>query len=260
MSKAFGLFMEDSGKSAGVSPPLILLHGMADDLHSWDEVLPGLSEGRRVIRYDLRGFGRSPHPTETYSHTDDLLQLMDGIELERADLLGVSFGGSIALHFALEHPARVRRLVLESPSMRGWDWSDDWRNLASAIEAAAQTQGVEAAKALWLRHPMFDALRAYQAAFAKMSVGLARYSGLHWLGADRHLPLPAPDIERLEQLQTPTLLISGERDVEDMRLIADAIAALSPSVQRVDFSAGHLVHLEQPEAFVKTVDAFLTAL
>ena len=251
-SRKSGFVVEEQGAGA----PLILLHGMASDHHTWDAIAPTLAQTRRVIRYDLRGFGQSPHPTQSYSHTDDLLQLMDERGIACADLLGVSWGASIALHFALEHPERVNTLILESPSMRGWDWSDDWRARAEAIEHAARTDSIDAARALWLRHPMFDTLPAH--ARTELAAAVARYSGRHWLGDDPHAPLAAPDLERLPDLQAPTLLITGERDLEDIRLIAEAIAAMAPNVTRVDIpDAGHLVHQERPDAVLTAVTSFL---
>jgi pimeloyl-ACP methyl ester carboxylesterase len=248
------LQIEDQGAGA----PLVLLHGMASDRHTWDAATPVLAQRHRVIRYDLRGFGQSPHPQQSYSHTDDLAQLLDECGVGACDLLSVSWGGSIALHFALEHPKRVHRLIVESPSMRGWDWSDAWRARAEAIDAAARNEGVAAARALWLRHPMFDTLRMHAEAFSAFAAGLEHYSGRHWLGDDPHAPLIRPDLERLHELEIPTLLITGQHDLEDIRLIAEAIAAIAPNVSRVDVPhAGHLVHLERPEAFLAAVTAFL---
>jgi 3-oxoadipate enol-lactonase len=84
----FPLIIEEQGAGA----PLILLHGMASDRRTWDGVAPLLARGRRVIRYDLRGFGQSPHPNECYSHTDDLRLLLEALGLQAWDLAGVSWG------------------------------------------------------------------------------------------------------------------------------------------------------------------------
>lgn len=242
----------------GAGGPLILLHGMASDRREWNGVAPVFAQAHRLIRYDLRGFGQSPHPQKLYSHAEDLRLLMDGLGVESCDLLGVSWGGSVALHFTLEHPTRVKRLVLESPSIRGWDWSDNWRARAKEIESIAQSQGVEAARAQWLRQPMFDTLRSHPQEYEAYATSVCQYSGRHWLADDPHAPPNQPDVERLQALDTPTLLITGGQDVADIRLIADAIAAIAPKVTRIDVpDAGHLVHLERPALFVSTVEAFL---
>lgn len=253
MAEAFPLSFEDQG----VGAPLILVHGMASDRHAWDDIAPALAKARRVISYDLRGFGASLGDVETpYSHGGDLLALMDHLGIARADLLGVSMGGSIALHFALDQSARVRRVILESPSLKGWDWSDGWRALEAEIERAARNEGVDAARALWLRHPLFATLPPQAA--TRLSAEVARYSGRHWLIADQHAPLLAPDIERLDQLAAPTLLITGAHDLPDMRLIAEALAAMAPNIMRLNVEdAGHLVHLERTEVFLSAVARFL---
>lgn len=254
MAEAFPLSFEDQGAGA----PLILVHGMAGDRRTWDGVFDALALRCRVIRYDLRGFGQSHDTPHTpYSHTGDLLALMDHLNLDASDVLGVSMGGSIALNFALEHPERMRRLILVSPSLKGWDWSDAWRALEAEIERVAREQGVDAARAAWLRHPLFETLP--KDARASLAAEVANYSGRHWLRADLHTPLLRADIERLDQLSAPTLLITGARDMPDMRLIADALTAIAPDIKRMDVSdAGHLVHRERASAFLAAVERFLT--
>lgn len=101
------------------APAVILLHGFASSLHTWDGWARGLSEGYRVIRLDLPGFGLTgADPTGDYTdgRTDAvLLALMDRLGVQRASLAGNSMGGRIAWGFAARHPDRVEKLVLISP-------------------------------------------------------------------------------------------------------------------------------------------------
>lgn len=253
-ARPFPLTFEECGAGA----PLVLVHGMASDRHCWDGVWLELAVSRRVIRYDLRGFGESSGSVdEPYSHGADLLALLDHLGIAHADVLGVSMGGSIALHFALDHPARVNRLMLVSPSMKGWDWSDEWRALEAKIEQTAREGGVVAARVAWLDHPLFATLSADQR--RALAAEVARYSGRHWLGPDAHILPLAPDIERLDQVNAPTLLITGGRDVLDLRLIAETMVAMIRDIRRVDVAeAGHLIHSEAPARFLAEVDAFLS--
>ncbi|WP_327639118.1 alpha/beta hydrolase [Kribbella sp. NBC_00482] len=104
---------------AGDGVPIVLLHPGIGDSRSWDLVMPGLS-GYRVVRYDVRGYGRSPQPTGEFSLLSDLEAVLDQLNLERALLVGCSMGGGTALTFTLTHPDRVHGLVLLCPSVSGF--------------------------------------------------------------------------------------------------------------------------------------------
>jgi pimeloyl-ACP methyl ester carboxylesterase len=104
---------------AGDGVPIVLLHPGVGDARYWDLVVPGL-DGRRVLRYDVRGSGRSPQPTTEFSLLEDLETVLDQLELERVLLVGCSMGGSTALSEALAKPDRVHGLVLLCPDVPGF--------------------------------------------------------------------------------------------------------------------------------------------
>lgn len=101
------------------APAIILLHGFASSLHAWEDWAPLLEPTRRVIRFDLPGFGLTgPDPGGDYSDARAhrlIAAVMDQRGLDRADILGSSMGGRIAWSFAAARPERVRRLVLLAP-------------------------------------------------------------------------------------------------------------------------------------------------
>jgi len=99
----------------GNGAPLILIHGLADNVEIWDSVIPPLSAKLRVIAFDQIGFGQSDKPLLNYrvsTFVDFLDGFMKELKIERASLVGNSLGGWIATAFALAHPERVDRLVL----------------------------------------------------------------------------------------------------------------------------------------------------
>lgn len=245
-------------ESAGEGPPLVLVHGLASDHGAWDDVVGALVRRRRVIRYDLRGYGRSSDPERRrFRHAEDLGAVLDAFGVERADVAGASMGGSIALNFALDQPGRVRRLVLSSPGMVAWDWSEAWRAAFAEMLVAAQAGDMPRARELWIAHPLFATTRAVPAAAARLRAETQAYSGAHWAHGDNEA-LQMPDIDRLPFLQAPTLLLSGSEDLPDFRLIADLIEGAAPDVRRIDYAgAGHLLHYERPEAFVRDLVAFV---
>ena len=232
--------------------PLVLLHGMAGTRGDWDRLISALPADYPILRYDLRGFGQSHSDGREYSHSDDLLALFDALGIESAPVLGLSMGGGAALNFALNHPARVSRLILISPAMVGWEWSDEWRALWRDVARATRDGDMALARERWFQHPMFAMVRESEAAATELRHAIDAYHGSQWVRDPQRMELP--DLDRLHQLAMPCLLLSGERDVADMRLIADVIAGAAPQVRRIDFAgAGHMLHIERPEAVAAAI-------
>jgi len=244
-----------SGERKGNGNPLVLVHGMAGDRHEWDCFWTALPVDTALVRYDLRGFGRSPAQQGVpFSHSEDLLALFDAQGIERATVLGLSMGGGIALNFALNHPERVSRLILISSAMVGWEWSEDWKALWHDVANAARSGDMALARERWWMHPMFAATRANDAA-AELRRGIEAYHGRHWIRDDQRDELP--DLDRLHELAMPTLLLTGEQDVPDIRLMADLMEAAAPDVTRIDYpGAGHMLHLERTQDVTRAVAEF----
>jgi pimeloyl-ACP methyl ester carboxylesterase len=244
-------------ESDGRGPPLVLLHGFAADRRTWDQIVGALADEHLAVRYDLRGFGESLETTDlTFRHSEDLREIIAQLPQERCDLMGVSMGASIALSFSLQFPERVRRLILLSPGLVGWEWSEEWRARWSAITHAARSDRMAKARELWWQHPLFDTARGIPAARQRLREDLDRYSGRQWL-KDNEAPA-LPDLDRLPLLTVPTLLLSGTRDIAEFRLIADLIEAAAPTVIRRDIDGGHLLYLEQPTQIIDQTRRFLT--
>lgn len=241
----------------GASPSAVFVHGFGGDLHSWDGIWDQLDGALDAIRYDLRGFGQSLAASEApFSHSVDLLALIDAAGIERADLVGVSMGGSVAVQCALDHPNRVHRLVLISPLITGWEWSEEWKMLWRQITSLARSGRMDEARASWLGHPLFETTRS-SAAAPILAQSIARYSGAQWIANHERPCLPA--LDRLPYLQAPTLLLTGAKDMPDYRLIADLIEGSVPSVTRIDYpDHGHLLTLEAPGACADAIVDFLT--
>ena len=103
------VWADDSG---GNGLPLVLLHPGVGDSRIWEPVRPALAASYRVIRYDARGFGRSPAPRAKFSLLADLITVLDRYGLDRAAMVGCSQGGGSALGLALQQPARDSVLVI----------------------------------------------------------------------------------------------------------------------------------------------------
>lgn len=242
----------------GDGVPLVLVHGFGGTRRDWDALIPDLGAGRPLLAYDQRGFGQSAAaPDRPFSHADDLLAVLDGLEIERADLCGMSLGGATVASFALDHPERVRRLVLASPLLARWTWSHQWIERWKAIGRAARGGDRALARALWWDHPLFDSVRATPAG-AIQHAAIAQYHGDQWIRDDQRAS--GPDADRLGGLSMPTLLLVGERDLPDFHAIADTITVRARHVTRIDYAGvGHMLNLEAPHAMSRDIVRFLAA-
>lgn len=248
-----------SARRRGADSRAVFLHGFGGDLQTWDTLWDAMGEKLTALRYDLRGFGQSVCRQQVpFKHADDLLTVLDASAIERCDLVGVSMGGGIAINFALDHPERVRSLVLISPALVAWEWSDAWRALAQPIVDHARRNEMNAARRLWWEHPLFATTRDSNAGRALFE-SIMRFSGEQWIRDDHERMLP--DVDRLHLLKTPTLLLTGGRDFEDFRVIANLIEASAGDLRRVDYpELGHLLHLEDPQLGAAAISSFWQTL
>lgn len=118
----------------GDGPDLVMIHGLTGNLAVWHlKIVPMLWDRFRILTYDLRGHGYSDVPAQGYSAdamAGDLLELLDALDIERASVVGHSFGGDVALYFAYHHPERVDAVVaIEAavPAMMHLRARDDWQ-------------------------------------------------------------------------------------------------------------------------------------
>jgi pimeloyl-ACP methyl ester carboxylesterase len=250
------LYYEIQGKGQA----LVLLEGGQLDLRMWDDQFSEFSRDYRVIRYDLRGFGRSGQWGASYQAHEDLRALLDTLAIEQAHLVGLSGGGRISIDFALEYPERVSSLVLAGPGLSGFNWSGgEW--ISPIWEAMLEGDSIRAAE-LWLESP-YMAPAMEQDELADRLRKLAIENSRVWAHLDTmEVPLSHPAVGRLDELLAPTLLIVGSRDIPDIHKISQRLMAADiPDVRRVIFEgSGHMVNLEQPEKFNREVMDFLKEL
>lgn len=250
---------------AGDGDPVVLLHGLGGDTRYWQVVFDTLPAQYQVVRYDMRGFGRSALPTtEPYTHAADLMALLDYLGLGRAHLMGNSFGGNQAIQFALAYPAATRSLILISNDVQGAQGqpgSTPAEDAAWGAVFGALGQGDKqgAGAAVVDQHPYFSVVRTMPAERAMLVAMFADYSWWHFQGNQDPVIMPAiPAAARLGEITAPTLVITGELDVPNAHFISDLTAQGIPGAQRVVMAGlDHVPFLEDPAAFHKIVLAFL---
>ncbi len=248
---------------AGQGSPVVLIHGGNLDSRMWDDQFALFARSHRVLRYDVRGFGRSGSLDAPYAAHDDLLALLRYLRIERASLVGLSLGGRIAIDFALEHPEMVDRLVLAGPGLSGWKWTPDppdspFRQAAMAALARHDTVGVTQA---WLLTEYMSPAMEQPALAARLRT-LAAENVAMWKSllrrGDLEREASPPAAGRLASIRAPTLVIVGSRDTPDILRIVDTIAVTVPGARKVMLAgAGHMVNMEQPDRFSTAVLGFL---
>jgi len=243
----------------GSGPPVVLGHGFSLDVRLWEPQLAALAGTRTVVRYDLRGFGRSTPAASPYNHSEDLLALLDHLGFESAALVGLSLGGAVALGATLLAPRRVERLALLDSLLPGYSYSAAFRGEHVEICALAAEQDLDAARQRWLASPFFAPALANPAAAPRLREMVADYSGWHWTHRDPARSLKPPLAERLPEVTVPSLVIVGELDIDDFQGIARAAAEGLPQARlAVVEGAGHLPNLERPGAVNRLLVEFLT--
>lgn len=236
---------------------LVMIHGNTLDQRMWEEQLPAFSRHYRVLRYDLRGFGRSPLPgTRPYSHALDLRNLLEHVGCRRAHILCSSMGGRVAVDFALAFPDRVDRLITVDANLDGYEFAETPpTRFATAV---ARSKGVAAARREWLAHPMFAPVLTHPGPARRLREMVEAYSAWHWINDDPHRPLASPAIERLGRITAPTLVLAGTEDVYDFLRIANVLAARIPNADKVLLpDIGHMPNMEAPGVFNELVLGFL---
>lgn len=260
-------YLVDNGPPSSAAEPLVLLHGFTGSVAQWAVVRPLLAAEHRVICYDLRGHGHTDAPEAIASYTidayaADLAGLLDHLGVERAHVLGSSFGGMVALEFALQHPTRLHSLILA-------DTSAGPRCVEFSEPIAAHEDGIERALRYAAEHGLTAMVERELATRPELRADPHRreHFHAHWrrmtvhgfLGAG-HARTTRPDHhDDLGRLTMPVLIIVGDRD--ELVPAAEYMHAHIPrSALRLIAGAGHPAVTDQPHRFAAVVRGFLAGL
>lgn len=230
-----------------------LVHGEV-----WDNQFSTFSENFRVVRYDRRGYGRSPKPEKTYSNVDDLQQVFTFLKIDKAILIGMSAGGGLAIDFTLKHPDKVSSLVVVGAVVSGFGYSDHLLTRGGRLEAADYANPEKLLK-YFVKEDPYEIAPENKEVKEKLWTLMERYPQNIDFSKNRlAVPAEPPAIGILSEIQIPTLIVAGEFDIPDVFVHAGAIESGIPFAQRVIIqNAGHLVPLEQPTTFNEQVLNFL---
>jgi len=175
----------------GTGFPLVLIHGAFGSTATLGDILPALAASRRVIAVDLQGHGRTPdvdRPMQSETMADDIADLLSELNIERADVMGYSLGGGVALHVASRHPGLVNKLVIVSRAYKRRGWSD---------ETLAQMDQMGPAVGEMLKPHFAPHHKNWPTLFAKVAEGIK--VDYDWTAGVR-------------DIRAPTLLVFGSAD------------------------------------------------
>lgn len=237
------------------APPVVMLHDGLLSSSSFDGSFPILCESFRVVRYDRRGYGKSPPAKDQHSPAEDLNALMKHVGFSHAHLIGAAVGAGIALDFLFEYPEAVDRLVFVSPVISGLQPNEPFlarlRRLDDIIRSGDMDYIVEALNNdPYLIGPGNPEARAKLGEIVRANPGDL---GAHPL--QRRTPNVA---QRLGEIFAPTQLIMGSNDHPYAQAVAAAMSERMRSAAiDLRLESGQLLYLESPGGFAASVKAFL---
>ncbi|MGH7764871.1 MAG: alpha/beta fold hydrolase [Candidatus Dormibacteraceae bacterium] len=247
---------------AGSGHPVIFLHEGIADSRMWEPQVAAMAEHFDVICPDSRGFGKSELPLMEWSPVDDLLALIDELGLKPAHLVGASMGSALAIDFALDHPARIAKLVLVGSGIGGADFGQKYPHLFDDIRAAGEARDLERMNQAEIRLFVDGPNRA---------PGYVSDPGIRELVHDMNdrallsdfdsaptRDLDPPAVGRLGEINASTLVVVGDSDVPMVFDATDLLMDSLPNARKaVMHDAAHMPNLEHPEEFNRLVLDFL---
>ena len=255
--------IEVAGADTAPNPALVLLHGFTGCAANWNPHLALFGETSSVVTVDMLGHGESDTPANPLRYRmeyclDDLAEIFDQLQIEKPILLGYSMGGRVALSFAIAHPDRVGKLILESASPGLAEAEERAVRVANdeGLAHRIEREGVEAFVNYWERSPLFasqarlpEAVRAAHRAQRLRNNPKGLANSLRGLGTGAQ----PPQWGRLPEVKMPALSIAGELDQKFSAVARSMVDSIPASTLAIVPEAGHTVHLEQPEAFDRVV-------
>jgi pimeloyl-ACP methyl ester carboxylesterase len=252
-------------ESAGEGEPLVFLHAGFVDSRMWDNQWREFRQENTVIRFDLRGFGRSDRLEKPISRRKELYRVLEAAGVKRATLVGCSLSGETILDAALERPELVSGLIVVSATPSGFEMQgeppEDLLEMLAAVEQGDMVRASELQLRIWVdgrfRQPE-QVDRGVRQLAAEMNQNALEKGIWNLTTTPEPDPLDPPAVQRLGQIKTPVLIIAGEVDDPEILRAASMMAGAIPGAQKfVIPSAAHLPNMEKPTEFNQIFSEFL---
>ena len=200
----------------GAGDPIVLLHGAYMTINSnWSELIPVLSKTRKVIALELDGHGHTPLSQRPYSYqtlASDVAAILKHLKIDSADILGFSYGGTVAYQFAIEYPAMTKKLIIISSTYKSDGWLDIMYNMLAGIKPDAfdntpiRSEYIKVAPDTSNWHKFIATMLKFSA--EKFNLG----------------------DDKIKNIKAPVLLIMGDNDGTDKKVLAETYSLLGGNV------------------------------
>ncbi len=244
---------------------LVMVHAGICDHRMWDRQVAHFAEKYQVISFDMYGFGQSGTPDSEFAFHTDIIALLDHLKVDSAWFMACSLGGAITLDVALMHPDKVKGLVLVASAIAGYKYEGERHPLAAKIDEADERGDLEAINEfeiqMWVdgkgRKPE-DLDPAMRQLALDMNLIALKTDDDFW---DNEIEIDPPALERLSEINMPTLLIYGDLDVPASIERIDILEKEISGAKKVLMpGTAHLPNMERPVEFNQIVDDFLSEL
>lgn len=258
-------------EACGSGNPIVFIHGNFGDLRHWDFQIEPLSDDFQIIRYDVRGYGKSaiPDTVEYYRDCDDLKALLDYLKIERANICGVSMGSGIAVDFALAYPENCISLIPIGPWASGFGMgqhstiaSDSMFQIFGKVFELISSKGPKEATDFWWtgNHEIKNTVVKQRTLDSLLIMGY-EYSWWGFLNPSGRESVAPPAIEVLSMIKVPTLIVTAENDIEACKEVADLMHNQISNSSLISIeNAGHLMNMDNPKEFNRVVSDFINSL
>jgi 2-hydroxy-6-oxonona-2,4-dienedioate hydrolase len=244
-----------------------MIHAGVADNRQWENEFAYFANRFRVVRYDMRGYGKSEPVDGEFSHLQDLTALLDNLHLdEPLILMGCSMGGGIAMDFALTQLSKVKALIMVGSGPTGLKLDVPTPNKFEEAEKAYQAGDLDLVAELETQI-WFDGMGRTPAqvnqAMRQLAYQMNRKALSHEAkGLGKRLPdTQIPAAERLSELHIPVLVIVGSHDTPYILAAASYMMEKIPSAQKVIIEdAAHLPNMDHPSQFQQIVTGFLDGI
>lgn len=246
---------------SGEGHPLVLVHAGIADGRMWNDQFHVFAQHYQVLRYDRRGFGNTSMVAGSFSHHADLYELLKFLKIESTFLVGCSQGAKTVLDLSLEHPEMTSALVLVSPALGGFIYNGELPRQASLLDLAEEAGDLDQVNELelqiWVDGPHRESDQVdsgMRELVGKMNaIALRTPEGL----CDEQALEPAA-VNRLGEVRSPTLIVTGDLDTPRTIAAADYLRENITSAQHIIMpGTAHLPNMEQPDEFNHHVLSFL---
>jgi pimeloyl-ACP methyl ester carboxylesterase len=254
-------------ETAGKGTPFVMIHAGVADSRQWNNEFPFFANDYQVLRYDMRGYGKSEPVEGEFSHMGDLVSLLDALKLtEPLIMMGCSMGGGLAMDFALAHPSRVKALIMVGSAPSGLQLDVPTLPKFAEVEKAFEAGDLDLTSELETQIWFDGSDRSPEQVNQEMRKLLYEMNRKALEYESRQLGKRVPNAEipafdRLEDLSIPVLVIVGTHDTPYILAAADYMVEKLPSARKVTIEdAAHLPNMDHPHEFQTAVKAFLDGL